>query len=359
MTDGRIKDSEITAYGTHGSYYPHYARLNETDRNWLASTGTGRWIQVAFSSPVKISGMMMRGDDRDNYWITTFNVQYADDEGKLKYVEDSNGVKIFSGNTDHHNVRTNFFDEVLTTSIIRILPITYVGSYIALRMELLTPTDLDRDEGKNLPPGAICRFKKSETANSTCNDYYGDCGIGMADGRITNNQITASTYYNSAYYPYYGRLTREFDGWRPKHAQPNSWIQIEMTKAMNISGVMTRGGGHYSQWITAFKIQYGNSTNALKTIQDEYGDKLFPGNWDYQSIRTTYFDTIITAKYLRLLVIYGKNDVATYSNTMRMEILTPTNLMSDVARALPDGAVCQYESHRFQATANDHALMIV
>merc|ERR1712135_190201 len=98
---------------------------------------------------------------------------------------------------------------------------------------------------------------------------------------------------------------------------------------------------------------------ALTTIQDEYGDKLFPGNWDWNSIRTTYFDPIITAKYLRLVVVYGNYNLDDEAVALRMEILTPTNLLSDEARSLPEGAVCQYESHRFIVDSNDHVIMVV
>ena len=55
---------------------------------------------------------------------------------------------------------------------------------------------------------------------------------------------------------------------------PDAWIQVQMTEATPISGIMTRGGGHYNEWVTSFKIQYGNSTNALATIQDKHRDKV-------------------------------------------------------------------------------------
>jgi len=364
MTDGRIKDDQITAFGTYSNQHPHYARLNETEISWMASLGSDSWIQVNFSSPVDVSGVLTRGDDRSAYWVATFSVQYLDADGELKYIMDSNpsnGVKIFPGNTDHNSVRANYFDAVVTTTIIRINPISSNADYFALRFELLTPTDLNSEEGKNIPSGAVCRFKKSDVAvddSKQCSEYNGDCGIGMADGRIADSQITAINYYSTNYYPYYGRLTREYYGWEPRQATLEAWIQIEMANATEISGVMTRGGGHHNSWVTAFKIQYGNSTDALSTVQDEYADRVFPGNWDTTSIRTSYFDTV-TAKYLRLVVIYGSSNVEDYANELRMEILTPTNLMSAEARSLPEGTICQYESHRFIATPNDHVLMLV
>jgi len=291
--------------------------------------------------------------------LSIFN---ADEEGKLKYIKDSNGVKTFAGNTDHSTVRTNFFDEIFTTSTIRILPVTNnENGYFALRMELMTPADLNSDKGNNLPSGAICGFKRSDVDidSEQCDDYNGDCGIGMADGRITDSQISAINYFSNTYSPRRARLTLVGFGWMPEIGTSNAWIQIELTKAMDISGVMTRGDGHRNWWVTSFKIQYGNSTSVFSTIQDEHGDKVFPGNWDWSSIRTTYFDSIITAKYLRLVVISGSENTGTTSSVLRMEILTPTNLISDEARGLPEGAVCQYESHRFIATSNDHALMVV
>jgi len=360
MTDGRIENSQITASDYFSTDYPWTARLTEKYYGWeVTDTGPGHWIQVTFASSVVISGLMMRGDGNGYYWITTFNVQYADEGGNLQYIKDSNDIKTFAGNTDD-TLLTVLFDENITTSTIRILPITWHSSRIALRMELLTPTDLNSEEGKNLPSDALCRFKRSDVAvdSETCSSYNGDCGIGMADGRITNNQITAVNYYSISY-PYYARLNLYSSGWMAEEGTSNAWIQIAVTKAMDMSGVMTLGYEHCSRWVTAFKIQYGNSTNALTTIQDEDGDKLFPGNWDRTSTRTTFFDSIITAKYLRLVVISGNMNLDDYAACLRMEILTPTNLMSEEARALPANAVCQYESYRFIIDSSGQAIIVV
>ena len=49
---------------------------------------------------------------------------------------------------------------------------THQSSYSALRMELLTPTDLTSEAGKSLPSGAVCRFKKMEDSND-----LDECGM--------------------------------------------------------------------------------------------------------------------------------------------------------------------------------------
>lgn len=356
MTDGRIKDSQITASGMYGSYYAYNARLNETEKCWT-SYGDTPWIQVTFDSPVVVSGIMTRGHYSSAYYITSYTIQYTDENGDFQFVKSKMDSKVFIGNRDHNSVQTNYFKAAVTTTAIRLTSVTHPGSYSALRMELLTPTELDFEGRSQLPTGSVCRLKRVEETDDLkhCKDFSGDCGVGMADGRITNGHITAVNYLYSTYY---ARLNSEYRGWKPKTNTTNAWIQVELNSHTEISGIMTRGGGRYGTWVTYFKIQYGNSTDALHTIQDEYNDKIFNGNWDEYSIRTTYFDSTVTAKYVRLVVLQGSTgNVINDPAYLRMELLTPTNLLSEEASKLPAGTVCQYGSHKF-ITESDHVLMM-
>ena len=64
---------------------------------------------------------------------------------------------------------TVYFEENLAAKYFRIIPVTY-NSSPAIRMELLTPTDLASDFGRSLPTGAVCVFEKSlvPTTSNSC-----------------------------------------------------------------------------------------------------------------------------------------------------------------------------------------------
>ena len=76
-------------------------------------------------------------------------------------VYDTIFFQIFPGNIDNHTPRITYFDKVITAKYIRVLPATY-NRYAALRMEVMTPTDLLSEEGRNLPRGTICMYRKVE-----------------------------------------------------------------------------------------------------------------------------------------------------------------------------------------------------
>ena len=78
-------------------------------------------------------------------------------------------MQIFTGTTIHYEAVTIYFEEYLVARYFRIIPVTF-SSYKAIRMELLTPTDLASDFGRSLPTGAVCVFEKSlvPTTSNPC-----------------------------------------------------------------------------------------------------------------------------------------------------------------------------------------------
>ena len=81
-----IKDAQITASSEWSSNYAAIqARLNfkaggVKGGGWLArSADTNQWIQVAFGSYTKLTGIATQGGNRTSYWVTEYQLQYGDD----------------------------------------------------------------------------------------------------------------------------------------------------------------------------------------------------------------------------------------------------------------------------------------
>ena len=45
------------------------------------------------------------------------------------------------------------------------------------------------------------------------------------------------------------------------------WIQVDLYKPKEIFGVMIQGRSQIQQWVTKFKVQYGDSEDSLKYIE--------------------------------------------------------------------------------------------
>ena len=54
----------------------------------------------------------------------------------------------------------------------------------------------------------------------------------------------------------------------------SEWIEIDLGTPVNITGVVTQGISQASQWVTAFKVEYGTSSGSRRTIRENSQDKV-------------------------------------------------------------------------------------
>ena len=83
----------------------------------------------------------------------------------------------------------------------------------------------------------------------------------MEDGRITDSQLTASSYYSRfgyVYAPRRGRLN-EYLAWASNYRNTNEWIKVTLNEAHYITGVTTQG--YDDAWVTSYKVEFTNGTN--------------------------------------------------------------------------------------------------
>ena len=85
------------------------------------------------------------------------------------------------------------------------------------------------------------------------------CGhkLGMEDGSIPDDRITASSQSGSYWLPSDARLNLN-RRWRPADGQfVGSWLQVYMgLDPMHIEGVVTQGNPDYDYWVTHYQVQY-------------------------------------------------------------------------------------------------------
>ena len=86
-----------------------------------------------------------------------------------------------------------------------------------------------------------------------------ECGaVGVEDrNKIPDARMTASTIYNSAYYPYYGRLNgnRGNGVWCPKTKRDRTdYLQVNMSAVHSVCAVATQGHRADSQRTTSYKL---------------------------------------------------------------------------------------------------------
>jgi len=85
----------------------------------------------------------------------------------------------------------------------------------------------------------------------------------------------------------------------------NIWIQTDFQSSTEVEGLVTQGRQHqHAQWVTQFKILYKEEgSDRFKTVLDENGHtKVFEGNTDNTTPKTTLFKNKITARVFRIHV---------------------------------------------------------
>ena len=68
--------------------------------------------------------------------------------------------------------------------------------------------------------------------------------------------MTASTFHDSRYYPYYGRINgnRGLKAWCPKTTSDGTYLQVDMGAVRSVCAVATQGHGKYPFWATSYKV---------------------------------------------------------------------------------------------------------
>ncbi|XP_076817338.1 retinoschisin-like [Clavelina lepadiformis] len=171
-----------------------------------------------------------------------------------------------------------------------------------------------------------------EDMNYTCRcrpGYHGtncetivasDCvrAVGMEDGRVGNNDITASRSHTS-FPPHKARLRLTASWLSPHLPQRDEWLQVDLKTSTTVVAVATQGFSYGSYWTTSYKIAHGFTENDLQIIQNNEGqDLIFQGNRDYNNVVRNNFPAPVTARYFRILVLTWRGPSGYYA-ALRVE----------------------------------------
>ncbi|XP_038066571.1 lactadherin-like [Patiria miniata] len=132
--------------------------------------------------------------------------------------------------------------------------------------------------------------------------------LGMKDGRIPDQSITASSFWRN------GAM------WSPVRARPNTqgraeawchdeltdnispWIQVVFNGTVTITGLITQGRGDGDQWVTEYGVTYSrNGGQSWNNVTNVDGKPIrFPGNNDRNTQVSTRFPFALRTRILRI-----------------------------------------------------------
>ncbi|XP_039903038.1 SCO-spondin-like [Simochromis diagramma] len=99
------------------------------------------------------------------------------------------------------------------------------------------------------------------------------------------------------------------------------YIQIDLLKPYNITGVLTQGGGVFGTFVSSFFLQFSRDGNQWYTHKELVTDappraKVFLGNHDDRGVTESRLDRIVSAQFVRLLPHDFQNGIY-----LRLEIM--------------------------------------
>ncbi|XP_077985081.1 retinoschisin-like [Glandiceps talaboti] len=132
--------------------------------------------------------------------------------------------------------------------------------------------------------------------------------VGVASGTISNSQMTASSNWASNHMAYNGRLNFCQSGyscsWCAKQNTVGQWLQIDLGGSREVTKVATQGRQDHDQWVTSYKLSYGDGST-WSYVNDKSGQ---PQTFNANSDRNTVVYHALedgqrfTARYVRFVV---------------------------------------------------------
>ncbi|XP_038046744.1 lactadherin-like [Patiria miniata] len=132
--------------------------------------------------------------------------------------------------------------------------------------------------------------------------------LGMEDGRIRNESITASSVWGNFtnHAPPRARLNTQGHAaaWvSAGNSDPNPWIQVDFVSMVTITGLITQGRGDQvdTQWVTEYQVTYSDDGQSWNHMTDADGASVkFAGNSDRNTLVTARFSSALHTRILRI-----------------------------------------------------------
>ncbi|XP_028412252.1 uncharacterized protein LOC114535069 [Dendronephthya gigantea] len=285
MKSRLILDTQIIASSSNGTIAGAWnGRLDLTTIDnvryggWIAADyDNDPWLEVDFISNVTVTAISIQGLEGGQHWVKSFTVNF----GYKKDIQESYKVngnpKVFSANYDSNSTTWLDIFPHINARFIRVKPKDCHG-FCALRVEL--------------------------------HGRYEDCNdpqrLGIADHKILDSQMTASSYESHETWASLGKLYtvrikgKNLGGWVMHNYDVNPWIQVDFLKNTKITHMLSRGRQDYSQWVTAFTISYSNDEISFSDYMENGLKRVFIANFDRVTTVKQHLVNEIFARYVRV-----------------------------------------------------------
>ncbi|GIX94553.1 SCO-spondin, partial [Caerostris darwini] len=247
-----------------------------------------QFLQVDLLEPVKVTGIITKGDPELQQWVKSYNVAYSNDSIDWKKTQNVHGkVKEFHGNNDQDSPVINLLPISIISRYIRIIPVKW-HRWTSLRVSLL-----------GCVKEQVCREP-----------------MGLENNVLPDAQITASSTLDWTSSPSHARIS-DPSGWVASPYDSTPYLQVDFREPRNVSAVVTKGVGTNDFWVNKFKVLHSDNADKWLPITDDYGDIIeYQGNDDSDTPVINTFPEPVEDRYFRLVPLSYNNKPG-----LRLELL--------------------------------------
>ncbi|XP_068091514.1 SCO-spondin-like isoform X2 [Hyperolius riggenbachi] len=144
-----------------------------------------------------------------------------------------------------------------------------------------------------------------------------ECYKPLRTSLLPPHSFTASSELDN-HPAYLAQLNRVFpeaqhQGWSPQSsdypglASEGPYLQVDLQKPWNLTGIVTQGSGSSDSYITSLSVQFSDDQQTWHNYTERSSDdselqtKVFQGNFDGSTPVARSFDQLISARYVRIL----------------------------------------------------------
>ncbi|TKS66343.1 Neuropilin-2 Vascular endothelial cell growth factor 165 receptor 2 [Collichthys lucidus] len=153
------------------------------------------------------------------------------------------------------------------------------------------------------------------THKEVTDSFHCSMALGMESGKISDDQITASTtFYDNRWLPRQARLNNDDNAWTPSEDSNKEYIQVDLHFLKVLTGIATQGAvskeTQKSYYVTTFKLEVSTNGEDWMVYRHGKNHKIFHANTDPAEVVLNRVPQPVLARFVRIRPQTWRNGIA-------------------------------------------------
>ncbi|XP_038574885.1 neuropilin-2a isoform X2 [Micropterus salmoides] len=153
------------------------------------------------------------------------------------------------------------------------------------------------------------------THKEVSDSFHCSMALGMESGKISDDQITASTsFYDNRWLPRQARLNNDDNAWTPSEDSNREYIQVDLHFLKVLTGISTQGAiskeTQKSYYVTTFKLEVSTNGEDWMVYRHGKNHKIFHANTDPAEVVLNRVPQPVLARFVRIRPQTWRNGIA-------------------------------------------------